>query len=100
MFKYGQRQNKSIEMGINKIAEFYQSLSHLRLFSKRQFIHLRQTWKKLESNLRFFAIDLSDTWVPPRVEFEKSKRRVHHSVFSRGTEPIGYTVSRLETKES
>lgn len=87
-------------MGVNKIAEFYQSLSHLSLFSKRQFIHLRQTWKKLESNLRFFAVDLSDTWAPPGVECEKSKCQVHQSVFSIGTEPVGYTVDRLETQES
>lgn len=51
-------------MNINKIAEFYHSVNYLQLFSKRQFIHPGQTWKKLESNLPFlhdFMIDLPDT---------------------------------------
>lgn len=57
-------------MGVNKTAEFNQYLSHLKLFSKRES---RQTWKMLELDLRFFKVDLSDTWEHPRLEFEKSK---------------------------
>lgn len=69
-------------MGINKIAEFYRCLSYLKPFPKRQFIHPRQTWKKLESNLRFFMADLSDPWEHPRLQMERSKCQKVNCVIS------------------
>lgn len=78
-------------MGINKIAEFYQSLSYLKLFSKRQFNLPKANMEKVRifsSSQLTCPIQYMGTF--PRLKVEKSK-------YQRLTVTSGMSISWRKT---
>lgn len=59
--------HKTKEMSVNKTAEFYQCLSHLKLFSKRQLIQPKANIEKVGFESLYFQ--LSGSQENPRPKF-------------------------------